>query len=201
MGLRSKLNPKILSVVILTGGAIILLTLIFFFRTRTVAIPESFLSARGNAVTISKRITELTLATNEKIKEVNLSESTGKTGEALDLVEEARTKNTEAYNQAFELSRQLQKLAASLGDIPSNKSQRFAYEAVAVELSLVSEFISYTQNLNSFLDGLKKSIAAGTPEEQERLRRLVREINKNADTINALNKEFSSKMERFDNSL
>lgn len=168
---------------------------------RSAVLPGSFMDARERAAEISKRIVELTSETSKKIKAANVSDLTGRTLDARTLIQEARTNNTEAYQNAFELSRQLQRLAESLAELKSTKSQRLAYEAVAVELALVSEFITYTQNLNRFLDNLDKAIVFNSVAARDEVRAALQEINKSAETINRLNLEFLAKMKKFDSSL
>ena len=92
-------------------------------------------------------------------------------------------------------------MTESLIGIPSANTQRMAYEAIAVELSLVSEFIIYTQNLNEFLESLERSYEKGsTVEEQDTIEKEIGEVNENTKTINKLNKEFLAKMKLFDKS-
>ena len=168
---------------------------------RPIQLPNEFLIARQNAAVVSGEIVTLTSATSEKIKEVNLSDLSGNANQAHSLIQEARENNAGAYNQAFELSRYLQELVESLNAVPSIKSQRLAYEAVAVELSLVSEFITYTQNLNSFLESLSEAIQTNSFTDRRKTQDYLRDVNERAEKINDLNKEFLVKIEKFDKSL
>lgn len=170
-------------------------------KDRTVLLPRAFLDARFSAALVSRRIVELTGETNATIKEINILDGKGDSRRARALVGEARTNNEEAYRSAFELSRHLQALAESLSELKSTKSQRIAYEAVAIELSLVSEFINYTEHLNDFLDKLDRALAANTPALRNEIYDALRDVNESAETINKLNNEFSEKMRKFDDSL
>ena len=164
-------------------------------------LPGNFMEAREQAAAVSKRVVELTSEIGKKIKAANISDLTGRTLDARTLIQEAKTNNTEAYQNAFELSRHLQRLAESLAELKSSKSQRLAYEAVAVELALVSEFITYTQNLNRFLDNLDRAIAFNSGAARDEVRTALQEVNRSAETINRLNMEFLAKMKKFDSSL
>lgn len=178
---------------------------VVFFRgkrnDRTIVVPRSFLDARFDSALVSKRIVELTRLTNEDIKAINVSDLNGNANEARELIKKARVNNTEAYQRAFELSQHLRKLAESLGELSSNKSQRLAYEAVAIQLSLVSEFINYTQNLNRFFDNLDRAISTNTNGARADVYSALRDVNTSTDAINKLNNDFLAKMKKFDGSL
>lgn len=163
-------------------------------------VPQSFIKAREDAALVSKKIVELTSATNESIKAASELEIQGKEDQAASIIQEARESNREAYENAFELSRHLQKMAESLAFIGSRKGQSLAYGAVAVELSLVSEFISYTQNLNSFFDSLALALSSDSLEGRKDIETHLAAVNESTNTINNLNEEFLAKIGQFDRS-
>ncbi|OGG41324.1 hypothetical protein A3A21_04230 [Candidatus Jorgensenbacteria bacterium RIFCSPLOWO2_01_FULL_45_25b] len=198
--LKSYLRKIPFLVRILIVLCIIVVLFIVLFPPKQEPLPEEFVRAREEAALVSKKIVQLTSVTNQKIKEIQVSRVAEDGGRALQLVKEAKDDNAEAYNNAFELSRHLQKLAESLADFSSFRTQRLAYEAVAVELSLVSEFITYTQNLNVFLDGLQRAIERKTLAEKGTILKSLSDVNKNANKINKLNEEFLGKMRKFDSS-
>lgn len=199
------ISKKLLNGLLIAFAAIVIIvfgSLIYFqSRLSSPALPQSFLEAREGAAKVSKQIVELTSATNEKVKVVNLSDLSGKPYQALTLIQEARQMNALAQSHAFDLARLLQKLAQSLGEIKSRKGQRLAYEAVAVELSLVSEFISYTQDLSKFLEALSSAIITGENADRQAAERYLKEVNTRVVRINDINNEFLTKMGTFDNSL
>lgn len=168
-----------------------------FLRTWFLKLPDDFLSYRQNAAEVSEKIVALANEVNEKIKAVNISDLNGDSDSAISLIRDARNKNVAAYSEAFELSRNLENLARSLDDISSRRNQRLAYEAVAVELSLVSEFIVYTRDLNNFLDNLSRAIVTGYFTDREVALRSLDEVNNRVAKINDLNKEFSQKIAEF----
>jgi len=172
----------------------------YFFATSAgkTKEPQQFLEARRNAAEVSANIVGLTQSTNEKIKAINLSDLNGNAERALSLIQEARATNNEAYKSAFELSRGLQTMAEALAQIKSLESRRQAYEAVAVELGLVSEFINYTGSLNNFLDSLNRAIATNSPADRLTAENYLKEVNQKTETINNLNQEFSAKIGKFD---
>lgn len=163
-------------------------------------VPERFIDARKNAALVSGDIVRLANDTNDKIAQVNVLEIKGKTSDALALIQDARGSNGAAYTKAFELSQNLKTLAESLSDIRSPGEQRIAYEAIAIELSLVSEFISYTQVLNTFLGNLTTLVLDNTIQNQNIVRADISAVNEKTSSINNLNKQFIEKMKTFDSS-
>ncbi|MCP6720063.1 MAG: hypothetical protein KJI72_01905 [Patescibacteria group bacterium] len=199
--LKKAVKRRILWFVLIVIAVLIIALYFFLDFNQPIQVPNEFLAARQNAAVVSKKIVALTGATNEKIKAVNLSDLSGNASQAHTLIQEARQNNAEAHNQAFELSGYLQELAESLSAISSAKSQRLAYEAVAVEITLVSEFIIYTQNLNNFLGSLLGAIQTNSFADRRAVQNYLDEVNERAEKINDLNEEFLVKIEKFDKSL
>jgi hypothetical protein len=178
---------------------IVVLVIIYIVSIRgSGGVSDHFIEARKNAALVSEDIVRLASETNNKITQVNVLEIKGKTDEALALVQDARDSNKAAYGKAFELSQNLKTLAESLSEINSLREQQAAYEAIAIELSLVSEFISYTQVLNSFLDSVSLLISQDTTQNQNLVRSNMSIVNEKASIINTLNKQFLEKMKIFD---
>ncbi len=163
----------------------------------TKSLPETFISSRDNAAAISQEIVTLTNQTEKALEDANKLDIQGKGKDALGLINQARKKNNTAYEKAFELSGQLKNLAESLQNI-SGESQRIAYEAVATELALVSEFIVYTKNVNTFLDELSSTISQNTQANRQAVQSALQEANGGVKKINALNNQFLQKMGEFD---
>jgi len=202
LSVKKVLKHRFLLLVLIVAVALAVAFYFFFAnKSQPLQLPDEFLAARQSAATVSEKIVALTSATNEKIKAVNLSDVDRNVSQAYTLIQEARENNAEAYNQAFILSRHLQKLAESLGTVPSVKSQRLAYEAVAVELALVSEFITYTQSLNNFLGSLSSAVRTNSFADRRAAQGYLREVNERAIKINDLNEEFLVKIGKFDKSL
>ena len=170
-------------------------------NNRNIILPKSFLDARFSAALVSRRIAELTSGTSKQIEGINIYDLKGKGFQALALVKEAKENNEITYKEAVQLSNSLEQMAISLSDLPPGKSQRKAYEAVAIELSLVSEFIRYTQNLNDFLEKLDRAISLNNESVRKDVYDALSKVNKSTDEINKLNSRFVAKMKEFDDSL
>lgn len=164
-------------------------------------VPQEFLAARISASAISKSIVQLTSDTNKTIKAVNINDEEGNFQQARVLVAQARTANNAANQKAYQLSSELQHLAESLKNISGREGQQIAYEAVATELSLVSEFIAYTGNLSAFLDTVDQAIQTHSQKDRKAMERALAEVNRNVANINSLNSSFLSKMAEFDTSV
>ncbi len=165
------------------------------------SVPFSFTEARKAAVVVSQDIVTLTSKTNATIQAINAAENTGSASQMLGLIDEARATNARAYKKAFELSKNLQQMTEALSRVGSRESQQLAYEAVAIELSLTSEFIAYTGALNDFLNTLAKTTTPGTYGSRQALAQELATVNGKAAIINNMNREFNAKMAAFDASL
>ena len=164
-------------------------------------LPQSFLIARKNASLVSQHIVDLMTQTGEKIAAANAADLAGDPSRAEALINDARASNDEAYRNAGELSAHLKDLATSVVSLSSRSRQSVAYEAVATELALVSEFIVYTQNLNDFFDKLSLAIETGRRSNKNDAAAALTVVNEGAKKINALNADFQARIKAFDSSL
>ncbi|MEK7076944.1 MAG: hypothetical protein AAB967_01795, partial [Patescibacteria group bacterium] len=180
---------------------LILFSHAFSQRELRAELPPEFLLARRDASSVSKEIVVLTDSVNKAIRTMNLLDVAEQRPKAVGIVNQAKTDIASASSRAFELSRHLERMTQSLASLPSASVQRLAYTAIATELSLVSEFLTYTEHLNAFLQSIERSFAArSTLKEQEAIGKALGEVNESAKTINRLNDEFLAKMRVFDTS-
>lgn len=194
---RLKLPKTILRAALLLLGAGLLIYMVGAGVAAT-RLPAKFVQARQGAAAVSQHIVDLSTLTSEKLSEVNLSDLGGETARALTLLSDARASNAAAYGKAFELTQHLQTLAQSLQEISSAAKQREGSEAVAIELSLVSEFIIYTQKVDVFLDALERAIRFNVEENRVAAAAALDEVNAKVVSINALNKAFREAIGIFD---
>lgn len=190
------------SLAICFAAILILSSHLFSQRKFTEELPEEFLQARRDASLTSKEIVVLTDSINKAVRAINLLDVAEQRPKAIQIVNQAKADVASASSRAFELSRSLERMTQSLISLSSASAQRLAYTAIATELSLVSEFLTYTEHLNVFLASIERSFARGsTREEQEAIGKALDEVNESAKTINRLNDEFLAKMKLFDTSL
>ncbi len=193
------MEKAIIKKFILAVGAILVVAGLLAYLLSSlegVVIPADFTAARQKAASVSQDIVNITNETGKSIELANRAESEGDLQRILGIIEEAKNSNTLAYQKAFELSQSIQQMAESLKGVQS-VSQQIGFEAVAMELSLVSEFISYTGTLNDFLNNLAKSVSNGTANGGT-IGDNLRDINNRVVLINALNRNFAEKMAAFD---
>lgn len=174
--------------------------LAYFIGTSVVAfrLPDEFVRARQSAATVSQHIVGLTKLTSEKLSEVNLSDLKGESARALALISDARQANKAAYGKAFELTQYLKELAESLTNIRSATKQREGSKAIAIELSLVSEFIIYAQKVDMFLDALERAVRTNLPADRAATAAALDEVNIKVMSINNLNRAFREAIGEFD---
>ncbi len=192
---RTKAIITAVVLVLVAGG------LIALFVSRQAKLSQSFAIARKNASDVSQRIVELTSQTGDKITAANKADLSGDSARAQALLEEASGANAEANRNAADLAGYLKDLATSLSSVRSVSSQRLAYEAIATDLSLVSEFVAYTRDLDDFLEKLATAIDTGSGEGRRDAATALAKVNEGAKKINALNADFRSRMDEFDKSL
>ncbi len=186
-------------------GVVVLLAIaggiIYYSGEGIRGVPSSFTEARKAAAEVSQDIVTLTSKTKQTIQMINEAERTGTASQILGLIDEARTTNAQAYEKAFELSKNLKQMTEALSRVGSRESQQLAYEAIAIELSLTSEFITYTGALSDFLNTLSKTTTTGVYGNRQTLVQELATVNAKAAIINNLNREFNEKMAAFDTSL
>lgn len=190
-------------ILIATIFALLLIFSSYAFSQRELRaeLPPEFLEARRDASLASKEIVTLTGSVNNAIRTISVLDVADQNPRATQIINQAKADTASANSRAFDLSRHLERMTQSLVSLPSAPIQRLAYTAIATELSLVSEFLSYTQHLNTFLQSIERSFAArSTREEQEAIGKALDDVNESAKTINRLNNEFLAKMGAFDTS-
>lgn len=165
------------------------------------SLPVDFLIAYQNVIRSSQEIVKSASQTNSAIKEINIADLNADSEKALVLINQARQTNDQSYHLAFELSQQLQKMAEALSLLKTPETQRLGYEAVALEFSLVSEFISYTQALNNFLGYLHRAVTVNNFWNRHQVSEAIRTVNQKVFLINNINKEFLLKVMTLNKSL
>ena len=185
------------AVILVVGGIILAVSL---GDSRKVVVSDEFRVARNNAGMLSRQVTELSNTARGKIEQANDAEKKNNSALAESLLNEAQFANNEAARNAAELSQQLQVLISSVETMPGGSSQRYAYGAMTAEISLVSEFIVYTKNLNEAIESIARGIELGK-KDQKTIDVALERANKNVKRINELNQEFQQKIAKFDISI
>lgn len=187
----------------LVGLVVVLSGLAFgipYFQSRA-PLPEGFSEARLRAGEISRDIVILSNQTNENLKALSVLDPKKDRTRADELVADARNKNQTAYAKAVDLSLELQRMAESFRGIQSLELQRVVYQAIAIEISLVTEFIQYTKDFNTFLEVVSVFLADGNTENKLRVQNAERAVNQRVTSINQLNDAFLVQMEKFEKAI
>ncbi len=162
------------------------------------ALPEELNDARARAGKISSDIVRLSKEANDNIKALGALEPGGDGGQAQGLIEEAKSKNKDAYEKSVALSHELQLMAQVLPRVKSPAAEQVLYRAITVEISLVTEFIQYTKDLNTFLENVSEFLRVKTQESRFRVQSQEQAVNARVERINSLNDEFLKYMEELD---
>lgn len=145
------------------------------------------------ATILTEEIIDLTGRTNKLIESVNLSDLRGDAAQARSLIEEARRNNSEAFQKAVMLAKELENLTKAIPEISSPAAQRTAYELVALESALIGEFISYTGDLNRFLNALSAAVATNNFTDRSLAEKNLTAVNQRITALKRITEEFGKK--------
>lgn len=188
---------KTAAAVVLAGGLFFVFSGVELFQGVLAPPPEEFLTAYREGADISQKIVSLTAETSREIKEINSLDLSGDIDGALVLIEQTANKNQETYREAVKLSDKMRQMAETLNKISLPEGQRFAVKAISAELSLIGNFIGYTQTMHQFLGNLYKAIATTKKEYRQAAENNLAELNAKTYAINNLNRQFLEAMDDF----
>ncbi len=194
--LRQKIALLVVPVIAIVGLAVYAAA-----GQNTTEPPQGFVASRQNLSEISKDIANLNQEMSQEISTVQEAKKAGDTGKALQAIQSAKQTNAEAVTKAQSFSAGLAEMSKSLSGFTSTTSQTLAAQAVATEISLTNEFITYTKLLDNFLTLLSASITNDNPTIENNIKTSLAEINKKVDDINKLNQTFLQEIASFDKSL
>lgn len=189
-----KLITTLVGVVALAVG----ISLILPFFERSASLPSDLSDARMQAGAISTEVVRLSNEANENIKALGALKLPDEEEKAFKLLTEAESKNSEAHEKAVLLSNELKRMADGIPEVQSEKAKQILEQSVTVEISLITEFIQYSKDLNLFLGYVNALIVNGTTENRERVESAEAAINARVMKINQMNEEFLRQMEELD---
>jgi len=161
-------------------------------------VPPQFTEARNKSGLIAKEIVALTEESLKNLDVISLNDRQYNFGKALSLVREEleRAKNSRA--KAVELTEQLDAMARGASGITPSSARNLAMQAVADELSLISNLIVYNDALNGLLQTLEFKFSGDIRYDSQDVQNLIKSMNIEAKTINDLNESFNQKMQQLD---
>ncbi len=161
-------------------------------------LPLGFQEARVAGANLAEQITSLSNKSLKNLNDISKHDANQNYDEALALVARALIDNKEANNRAIELSTQLALMAQKIADIRPAKGREIASEAITYEVALVSRLINYNATLHELFDVLRGKFLGNLPSSDDRVEKLLNEVNESTRVINGLNKAFGDALERFD---
>lgn len=194
-------KKRILKLVAVLVGTVVLalgISLLLPFLEKKVELPQVIKDARLEAGPISAEVVRLSNEANERIKALGALKYPEEEANAVGLLTEAEYKNTEAYEKSVALSEELKRMAEALPEVKPETARRMLEEAITVEISLITEFIQYSKELNMFLGHVNALLVNPTEENRDRVKSAEISLNARVEAINRLNEEFLRRMEELD---
>ncbi|MDP1706273.1 MAG: hypothetical protein Q8L36_00405 [bacterium] len=168
----------------------LLVLFIFLFSTGRLFSYDGSRERRATTI-LSQEIIDLTGRTNKMIESVNLSDLRGDSTQARSLIEEARKNNGEAFQKAVILAKELENWTKAIPEMSSPTVQRSAYDLAAAESALIGEFISYTGDLNKFLNALSAAVVTDNYVDRAAIEQNLAAVNQRIAAINRISAEFA----------
>ena len=188
---RTKIASVFLAFVLVGAGTA-------WFSSRSAGVPQEFTQAREQGAIIAQSIVDLSDQSTHDLTTVNGLDRSGNYAAALALTTDIITKNETLHDQAVSLSTQIETMAKSLPDISSPDARQAALDAISSRLALVSELITYSNDLNRLLVTLQGRFT-GTTIKSGEVASIVNQINTDVNAINNFNDQAQQAMTRFDN--
>lgn len=170
----------------------------FLFSDEVKRIPPDFLRARQEASLTAGQIIFISGQTAGHINQISDFDKNKQYEEALKLVSEELINNRKARDYAVSLSSQLEIMIKNIPDISPVKFGQIALEAISSETTLISRLITYNDYLVKLLEILQMKFLGKEKNANDKIMELIGNINKEAEAINSLNKNFNNLMAEFD---
>ena len=189
-------SKKFWKIVIFGALAVLLFVALPLVIPGTESTPAEFKEARNRGAEISQDIVSYYEQSAEKLKKISELDGSGRHLEGLRIVLDEMEANSEIRSKAQELAVELERMTRAASLLKSQTIRAKALEAVAVEINLVTQLITYNEYFNRLLETLRSKFA-GEPRETS-VDVLIFRMNDAADDINKLNERFGVLMDEFD---
>lgn len=162
------------------------------------ALPPAFVEAYSAAADLSRAVSEFAAGATARLNEISEADRSGNYIRALDLTVEQAKQHEELRTKSVELLTELQKMAASVENIPSPTAQQLILQAVSTQVSLVSHLLAYNEYWISLLNHLRDKFLSADPSAfNPKTEELIQKINNEITIINGLNRRYHSLIEEF----
>lgn len=181
--------------------AVALLIVIFVvsvvFSSSKNKIPSDFADARVSASQYAQDIVASLTGTSGKINGFPRFQTTQEKENAKGVILEEIEKGGEVREKAIALALQLEIMAKAIPDITPDGAAQTALVGISQETALISQLLSYNNDLIGLLNLLEKSITERTWDYTE-INKKIASLNAQMKEINDLNGRFKQEMEKFD---
>lgn len=158
-------------------------------------LPRQFQSAYKEASQSGQKVIGLMNSINKKVEEINSLDLEGESEKSLRLIEEAKAENQTAKEEAKKLSKSLKEIQNMLEGVSGSEKAQVILEAIKIESELANKFLSYTNDLDKFLNSLSSAIESDSFSDRISVEQKLDSVNQKKKVINSLNSKFLSKLE------
>ncbi len=160
-------------------------------------VPEAFSKARMQGALIAQNIVDVSNKSATDLERISALDKSGNFTEALKEITAMVGRSQEIRNRAVELSTELEKMTRSLSEVKSFEARQAALEAIGNHLSMISKLINYSGYLGGLLEVLRNRFL-GNFSDNARVADIISQINIEVKSINDLNAQAKSAIQRFD---
>ncbi len=179
---------------LIAGGIAAVVTAVVIFGIHLNAYsstpPQKYTDMYQSIVSHGKNVTTLTAQVQQIVAHVNQLDASHETVAAIAETTHAQAVNNTAKQQALALAVELKALVDNLDESAGFIEKQALFGPIDVEIDLVKAFVTYTQEMDSFLATLKQALASGSYEARKAVYGQMAEVNQQIDTINQLNAQF-----------
>lgn len=159
--------------------------------------PRAFSEARMQGALIAQSIVDASNQSAVGLQKINDLDKKGDFTEALNEVTVLVGKSQEIRDQAVRLSAELEKMTRALSGVESDEARAAALEAISNHLSLITRLVNYSNYLGRLLEVLRNRFL-GKFSDSERVADLINQINEEVKSVNDLNLQAKTAIDRFD---
>jgi septal ring factor EnvC (AmiA/AmiB activator) len=159
-------------------------------------VPQEFREARQQGSVIAQDIVNISNGIAQDLQRVNQLDREEKYGEALEANTEILERIPQIKDKATLLSKELERMTASLAEIQNQEAKQAAIESITNRLTVISRLFSYSTYLGQLSAVLQDRFqgvgsAVSVPA-------IISQIDAEVTAINSFNRSASEAMDRFD---
>jgi hypothetical protein len=160
-------------------------------------VPAGFTTARTQGAIIAQNIVNTSNQSTAELQQINKYDDEGDYTDALTLTNQLIASSSDLKNQAVALSGQISAMTSALSGVSDYDAQQDALEAISSRLALITNLISYSNDLDHLLTLLQGRFS-GQPPAPGQVAATVNQINTDVNAINNFNVQAGQAMDKFD---